>query len=339
MALRVLREFDGTTSSITIPVSAGHYSGFQLDITGTTAAAQELLTNEDLGYLTVYVGQVPVIYTSVTMALLANMRWYGAPPSVTPTAGATYIGCYIPATPDFHRLPNSFYARRDGDIQIQWTRGSAINTTQFAALSGVGIQVYADQSYFTPAFFVPRWQSQQENLIVGQNALQLPVLPGITDVFARIASGTGVVNRVYYQPPNGLPPHESSLLAAWTKANIMDNVELTEVLGGVDTVAQTPDYIHLIPGEDRTMASLAPQGGQLSLNVITSTATAEVLYVGGQLLGDTAIESAAIVRANLDNVLRQIPATVRDKFVKALTMASGGTREQAINNVMATARR
>jgi len=323
--MRCLTEYNPRTDrNRVIPVPAGLWERFIFALSVTTDTSDAIPASDDIANFLLTLQGEQIVNASWTMLHILNQRISGAPPHIAPTAGASFLGLSIPATPDAQALPNSYFVERDGALTIQVNIGADF-IADTAASTDALMQVYAVPSLH-PAIFVPKIHVITQAMVAGANVVDVPSINNVMDLIIR-ASAVAQADRVVVFS-GGKAVIEASWFALWTLANLRDRIEIGEVFAD-DTLAATPNYVHVVPAVSRTVAALASSSFGLQINT-AGTATMNVLLFAAKFLGDNAYKTRQMVAAELVNSIRKLPTNERTKAIKAIKAAAGRTRAEAV---------
>lgn len=325
MSLVLLDDFNPLTAqSRPIPVPVGMYDGFLFVLTGTTAAGQALLATDDVGTIALRIQNESIVQSSFSGLFFATMRLHGAPAQVTPVAGATILSCYVGCTPDRARMPNSWFAEKDGVLQLQWNTGA---NTVAELTTSPRLQVYGETALQLPNFVFQQTELTEALATGGPLPTQSPQLFNVTDMFLRPSTPANV-SRITVRKGNTVV-HDASYDASVAISNIMDKVELGQVPGVADTSAATPNFVHIIPAAERTAAAVV--GPQTNMTIQTTGATnLTTLFMAARFLGNNTNIYKSKIDAMVVEKLRTLPKDQARKFFVSTMMQSGATYTQAI---------
>lgn len=321
-----------------LPIPAGNYDGFNIVVSGNTlgGGGSQLLPTEDVLSVLLNIGGEQITNASFTMLHFMTRRLFGAPSTIAPSgvSQATVLSCYLPATPDRTTLPNSYFFKNGSIGKIQINAGAALLADLVS--TGCKVEVYGLTSS-RPSIFVPRWFETVNPIVAGANRLNLPDTPNVTDIFAlqRGAGGAIIVvqtDRVQVRS-TGVGSNdmiEGSLQSLWSLANVLDYCELSEAPGAIDTSAETPQSIHIIPGHDRTVAASASAGVEMQYNAGGATVTSlQTLMHSCKFLGDNAYATRQQQQVAAISALRSLPREQAYKAGIAIQMLAGQSMSQA----------
>jgi hypothetical protein len=338
--LRLIQTYNPVgNSGMTFRVPQGNYRGFLLTLTGTGVGAANYLTpNADVGMIQIFDRGVPRVNISWREMHIMDQRFFGAPTSIW-TAGATaaMYAVYVPASPDFQNMPNTWFCERDGDLIIQFNNGTDLVVGNITATQ---MSIYADVWDY-PHVFNPMIMQLTDTIGAAVAAFQLapcPV-PNVTDIFIYPYSATAAVTglaldaanltRVMLDMGNG-NISEQSYFAGWTLANMFDKIEIGETVDVADATAAVPKYLHLIPGDMRAWDKVLQS--QCRLQVSTAAAMLlETAYFGGDFAGDRAFASREMARARAQQRFNNADENTKVNFTLSIAAKNGAIHTDAVN--------